>query len=72
VEACRLRYEPRLLDALLARYTREQREMRSCQPRDLVDRCADICRYENRPFILTKDLLERAWLYYFGAHHAPR
>ncbi len=72
VEACRLRYDPRLLDALLARYTHEQREMRSCQPRDLVDRCADICRYENRPFILTKDLLERAWLYYFGAHHAPR
>ena len=72
VEAHRLRYEPRLLDALLARYTHEQREMRSCQPRDLVDRCADICRYENRPFILTKDLLERAWLYYFGAHHAPR
>jgi predicted ATPase with chaperone activity len=72
VEACRLRYEPRLLDALLARYTHEQREMRSCQPRDLVDRCADICRYENRPFILTTELLERAWLYYFGAHHAPR
>ena len=72
VEACRLRYEPRLLDALLARYTREQREMRSCQPRDLVDRCADICRYENRPFILTTELLERAWLYYFGAYHASR
>ena len=46
--------------------------MRSCQPRDLVDRCADICRYENRPLILTKELLERAWLYYFGAHQAPR
>jgi predicted ATPase with chaperone activity len=72
VEACRLRYEPRLLDALLARYTHEQREMRSCQPRDLVDRCADICRYENRPFILTKELLERAWLYYFGARQANK
>ena len=70
VEACGLRYDPRLLDALLARYTHEQRELRSCQPRDLVDRCADICRYENRPFILTKELLERAWLYYFGADQA--
>ncbi len=67
VEACRLRYDRRLLDALLARYTREQREMRSCQPRDLIDRCADICRYENRPLSLTAELLERAWLYYFGA-----
>ena len=72
VEACRLRYDPRLLDALLARYKHEQREMRSCQPRDLVDRCRDICRYENRSFMLTKELLERAWLYYFGADQAAR
>ena len=68
VEACHLRYDPRLLDTLLARYRQEQREMRSCQPRDLVDRCADICRYENRPVILTAELLERAWRYYFGGH----
>ncbi len=72
VEACRLRYDPRLLDVLLARYTHEQRDMRSCQPRDLVDRCRDICRHENRPFALTKELLERAWLYYFGAHSGHR
>jgi len=67
VEGCRLRYDPRLVDGLLARYEHEQREARSCQPRDLVDRCRDICRYENRPFMLSKELLERAWLYYFGA-----
>jgi hypothetical protein len=46
--------------------------MRACQPRDLVDRCRDICRYENRPFILTKELLERAWTYYFGTLQANR
>jgi hypothetical protein len=72
VEACRLRYDPRLLDVLLARYTHEQRDMRSCQPRDLVDRCRDICRNEKRPFALTKELLERAWLYYFGAQSGHR
>ena len=72
VEALGLPYDPRLLDPLLARYAGEQRDMRSCQPRDLVDRCADICRYENRPLILTGELLERAWLYYFGAHRPPR
>jgi hypothetical protein len=72
VEACRLRYDPRLLDVLLARYKDEQREMRSCQPRDLVDRCADICRYENRTLTLTKDLLERAWIYYFGGPQTNR
>jgi hypothetical protein len=71
VEARRLRYDRRLLDLLLARYRDEQREMRACQPRDLIDRCADICHYENRPFILTEQLLERAWLYYFG-NHQPR
>jgi predicted ATPase with chaperone activity len=67
VEARGLRFDPRLLEGLLARYAQEQREMRSCQPRDLVDRCADICRYENRPLILTRDLLDQAWLFYFGA-----
>ncbi len=66
VEVRRLRYDHRLLDMLLARYRTEQREMRSCQPRDLIDRCADICHHENRQFILTEPLLERAWLYYFG------
>ena len=71
VEAHRLRYDPRLLEGLLIRYTHERREMRACQPRDLVDRCLDICRYENRPFVLTKELLERAWLYYFGRPTPP-
>jgi DNA-binding PadR family transcriptional regulator len=72
VEGCRLRYDPRLVDGLLARYEHEQRDMRSCHPRDLVDRCRDICRYENRPFMLSKELLERAWLYYFGAQQMHR
>jgi hypothetical protein len=67
VEAQRLRHDARLVEGLVARYRQEQREMRSCQPRDLVDRCRDICRYENRPFALTRELLDRAWLYYFGA-----
>lgn len=72
VEDRRLRYDRRLLDMLLARYRDEQREMRSCQPRDLIDRCADICHHENRQFILTEPLLERAWLYYFGNHQPSR
>jgi hypothetical protein len=72
VEACHLRYDSRLLEGLLERYKREARDMRACQPRDLVDRCRDICRYENRPFMLTKELLERAWTYYFGTLQANR
>jgi len=72
VEACRLRYDPRLVDGLVARYAREQRDMRACQPRDLVDRCQDICRHENRQFALTAELLDRAWLYYFGGQSHSR
>jgi DNA-binding PadR family transcriptional regulator len=72
VEACHLRYDVRLLDGLLERYKHEPREMRSCQPRDLVDRCRDICRYENRQFMLSKELLDRAWLYYFGTRQGSR
>jgi predicted ATPase with chaperone activity len=72
VEACRLRYDPRLVDGLVARYGREQRDMRACQPRDLVDRCRDICRHENRQLALTAELLDRAWLYYFGGQPHSR
>ena len=61
-----LNYEPPLLETLLARYKRENREMKACEPRDLVERCLDICRYEKLPRKLTTELLERAWGNYFG------
>jgi len=71
VEACGLRDDHRLLDRLLERYRNEGRDMRSCHPRDLIERCRDICRFEGRSFALTPDLLGRAWLYYFGAEPGP-
>ena len=40
--------------------------MRSCHQRDLIERCREICRYEDRMFALTPDLMDRAWIYYFG------
>jgi predicted ATPase with chaperone activity len=61
-----LNYEPALLETLLSRYKCENREMKSCEPRDLVERCLDICRYENLPKKLTTQLMERAWHNYFG------
>ena len=33
---------------------------------DLLQRCIDICRYENRPHVVTPDLLELTWTNYFG------
>jgi hypothetical protein len=71
VEACGLPHDHRLLDRLLERYRHEGRDMRSCHPRDLIERCRDVCRYESRSFALTPELLDRAWLYYFGAEPAP-
>jgi len=61
-----LNYEPELLQTLLNRYRLENREMKSCEPRDLVERCLDICRYEHLQKKLTSELLERAWRNYFG------
>jgi predicted ATPase with chaperone activity len=61
-----LNYEPQLLFYLLSRYDREKREMKACEPRDLVERSLDICRYENLPRRLTIDIMQRAWNNYFG------
>jgi hypothetical protein len=41
--------------------------MSACEPRDLIERCLDICRYEARPPALTPELLELAWANYFGS-----
>lgn len=62
-----LEYDPELLEILLLKYEKEQRPLRCCEPRDLVQRCLDICLYENQPVSLSRELLELAWGNYFGA-----
>ncbi len=61
-----LEYKPEILSFLLNRYEGEKREMKSCEPRDLTERCLDICKYENLPREITIDIMERAWCNYFG------
>jgi len=61
-----LPYDRQLVRQVLGWYAREQRRMSSCEPRDLIERCLDICRYENRTPALTAELLEVAWMNYFG------
>ncbi len=63
-----LAYDPQFLLRLFARYEQEKREMKSCEPRDLVERCLDICKYENLPRKITIEILDRAWNYYFGVN----
>ena len=61
-----LRLDGSLVDRLLGWYQHEGRPLLPCEPRDLLERCIDICRFENRSHIVTPDLLELAWTNYFG------
>jgi hypothetical protein len=47
----------------------EKRVMKSCEPRDLINRFLDICQYRNLEPVLTNDLLDLAWSNYFGVAH---
>jgi predicted ATPase with chaperone activity len=66
IEARDLNYEPKLLDTVFRLYERDNRKLAACEPRDLIERCIDICRFEHRQPELTAELLELAWVNYFG------
>jgi len=66
VAAHGLDYDPNLVDFLLQRYAEEKRPLRCSEPRDLIHRLLDICRYLDQPPILSRDILELAWINYFG------
>jgi predicted ATPase with chaperone activity len=57
---------PEVIDRLLERYRTQQRELRSCEPRDLIERARDICRFQSKPLELTSKVLDLAWSGYFG------
>jgi predicted ATPase with chaperone activity len=58
--------DPALIGRLLARYATERRDLRGCEPRDLIERARDVCRFQNQPFALTDEILDLAWTGYFG------
>jgi len=55
-----------LVDRLLSRYRHEQRELRCCEPRDLIERARDICRFTGRSQALDDSVMELAWTGYLG------
>jgi predicted ATPase with chaperone activity len=55
-----------LLAELFNRYESEQRPLRSCEPRDLIERVRDICQYRGLAIDLTSEMLNTAWDAYFG------
>ncbi|HEY1068623.1 MAG TPA: AAA family ATPase [Pirellulales bacterium] len=61
---------PKLIDRLLERYQRENRELRACEPRDLLQRVNDICRLRKQPMELNDEFLELAWCGYFGVRRS--
>ncbi|HEY1379963.1 MAG TPA: ATPase, partial [Gemmataceae bacterium] len=61
-----------IIERLLARYQAEDRELRCCQPRDLIERSRDICRFHGKELELTPDVLNLAWIGYFGSEPAGK
>lgn len=55
-----------LVEHLLARYHAERRSLRCCEPRDLIERAVDICRFHGQPLELKEETLDLAWRGYFG------
>jgi hypothetical protein len=54
------------IERLLERYRAQDRELRACEPRDLIERARDVCRFHGRPLELTPKVLDLAWSGYFG------
>ncbi len=55
-----------LVDEIVQRYRAEGRDLRSSEPRDLIERARDICALHQRPFELNREIMEIAWRGYFG------
>ena len=59
-----------VLDHILAKYRTERRQMKGCEPRDILDRATDICKFENQGLKLTPQIVDIAWRNYFGTSHS--
>ena len=55
-----------LIDWLLKRYVAQDRPLSCCEPRNLIERVRDMCKYEGRATVLNEETLTLAWQGYFG------
>lgn len=67
VAASGFAYDPKHLEFIYRLYEADGRPLRGCEPRDLIQRSLDLCVYENRPKVISEDLLRLAWKNYFGS-----
>jgi hypothetical protein len=65
-----IRCGPPVLDHVISKYRIERRQMKGCEPRDLLDRATDICLFEGNAPELTPQVLDIAWGNYFGTSHS--
>src|SRR6266508_5471327 len=65
-----IQYGQPVLDHVLNKYRIERRQMKGCEPRDLLDRATDICLFEGQSLELTPQILDVAWRNYFGTSHS--
>jgi hypothetical protein len=66
---CRRRglpFDPVMVEYLQRKYYQPRKlQMRACHPRDLVEQVVDLCRYQNREPVITRELLDAACTSYF-------
>ena len=62
--------EQSYLDHVLMKYRIERRQMKGCEPRDLLDRATDICTFEGESPNITPAIIDIAWRNYFGTSHS--
>ena len=61
-----LPFDPVMVEYLDRRYYQPRKlQMRACHPRDLVEQVVDICRYQKRELVITRELLDAACGSYF-------
>src|SRR5688500_2389035 len=65
-----MKVEQQVLDYILAKYRTERRQMKGCEPRDLMDRATDICQFEKHGLQMTPHIVDIAWRNYFGTSHS--
>jgi predicted ATPase with chaperone activity len=62
-----LKAESTLINYVLQRYRDEKRDLRSSEPRDLIERCRDICHLRRIAPRIEPELLNLAWTGHFGS-----
>jgi hypothetical protein len=61
-----LPFDPVMIEYLDRKYYQPRKiQMRSCHPRDLLDQVVNLCRYQNREPVITRELLDAACGSYF-------